>query len=299
MNNVLVVGSVALDTIETPSGRQDGILGGSAIHFALAARHFARVQLVGVVGQDFPEEHVTLLRRLEIDLTGLEKAEGQTFRWHGRYKGAMNVAQTVSVELNTFGTFRPTLPQGFRGTQFLLLGNASPHTQAAVLDQMKGPKFVLLDTMNLWIQTECPALVDLAQRVHALCVNDEEARMLARTPSFSTAIRKILEMGITALIVKKGEHGAILATRDFRFVIPAFPTETVVDPTGAGDSFAGGFLGYLAGVGVTPSNLRKALLYGAVMGSFTVESFGTERGAALTRSEVDARYHALCEMISL
>jgi len=297
MSNVLVVGSVALDTLETPHGRADDALGGSATHFALSASRFASVRMVGVVGRDFPAEHVDMLKGQKIDLAGLEHADGKTFRWHGRFEGDMARATTVSVDLGVFQTFKPKVPAAHTTTPYVLLGNIAPGTQSAVLDQLKGPKFVMLDTMNLWIGTQRPALVELMPKVNAVCINFEEALQLADTTSGAKAVRKILDMGVKTLIMKRGEHGATLATRDGQFSVPSFPTDRVIDPTGAGDSFAGGMLGYLASAGHEAGVLRKAMVYGSVMGSFAVEEFGTKRIQGVTREEVEARAKAIMDML--
>ena len=297
MTSVLVVGSVALDTIETPHGKHAEILGGSATHFSLAASRFAPTRLVGVVGKDFPSEHVEMLRSREIDTAGLEFADGLTFRWHGRFVGDMSRAETISVHLNVFQKFQPKIPASFMATPYVLLGNSSPHTQRSVLEQLRQPKFVMMDTMNLWIDTERKAVEELLPRVTALCVNHEEAQQLAGASNSAGAIRKLLGMGVRTLIIKRGEHGATLATKDFQFTIPAYPTEKVVDPTGAGDSFAGGIVGYLARSGGDAASLKRALIYGAVMGSFTVEEFGTRRLQKVTNDEIEGRAKALIEMI--
>jgi len=297
MTNVLAVGSVALDTLETPHGRADNALGGSATHFALSASRFAPVRIVGVVGKDFPKEHLEMLKGQKIDISGLEVAEGKTFRWHGRFEGDMGRAQTLSVDLGVFLTFTPKVPPAFVSTPYVLLGNIHPATQAAVLDQLKGPKFVMLDTMNLWIGSERPALVKLLPRVDAVCINFEEALQLADTTSGAKAIRKILDLGAKTLIMKRGEHGATLATRDGQFSVPSFPTDRVIDPTGACDSFAGGTLGYLAQAGPEKDAMRRAMVYGSVMGSFAVEEFGTKRIQDVTREEVETRAKAVLDML--
>ncbi|HZE97140.1 MAG TPA: PfkB family carbohydrate kinase [Planctomycetota bacterium] len=297
MTNVLVVGSVALDTLETPHGRADDELGGSATHFALSASRFAPVRMVGVVGSDFPTEHLEMLKAQKIDLAGLERADGKTFRWHGRFEGDMARATTVSVDLGVFLTFQPKIPTAWASTPYVLLGNIAPGVQAAVLDQLKQPKFVLLDTMNLWIGTQRPAIVGLLPRVSAVCINFEEALQLADTTSGAKAVRKILDLGAKVLIMKRGEHGATLATRDGQFSVPSFPTDRVVDPTGAGDSFAGGLLGYLAQAGPAPDAMRRAMVYGSVMGSFAVEEFGTKRIQGVSREEVDSRAKSILEML--
>jgi sugar/nucleoside kinase (ribokinase family) len=297
MSNVLVVGSVALDTLETPHGRADNALGGSATHFALSASRFAPVRMVGVVGKDFPPEHLEMLKAQKIDLSGLEHADGKTFRWHGRFEGDMGRATTVSVDLGVFLTFQPKGPGAFASTPYVLLGNCAPGTQGAVLTQLKNPKFVMLDTMNLWIGSQRPALVELLPKVSAVCINFEEALQLADTTSGAKAVRKILDLGVKTLIMKRGEHGATLATKDGQFSVPSFPTDRVVDPTGAGDSFAGGMLGYLAQAGDQKDALRKAMIYGSVMGSFAVEEFGTKRIQGVTREEVETRAKAIMDML--
>jgi sugar/nucleoside kinase (ribokinase family) len=290
---------VALDTLETPHGRADNALGGSATHFALAASRFAPVRLVGVVGKDFPSEHLEMLKGQKIDLSGLQIVDGKTFRWHGRFVGDMSRAETVSVELNVLATFQPKVPPAFASTPYVLLGNASPDVQIAVLEQLKSPKFVMLDTMNLWISTQRAALLKLLPKVDAVCINFEEALQLAETTSGAKAVRRILDLGAKTLIMKRGEHGATLATREGQFTSPSFPTDRVVDPTGAGDSFAGGTLGYLAQAGAEKNALRRAIIYGSVMGSFAVEEFGTKRIQSVTREEIDLRARSILDMLSV
>ncbi|MBI2933508.1 MAG: sugar kinase [Planctomycetes bacterium] len=299
MNPVLVVGSVAFDTLETPCGRRDDILGGSATHFAFAARHFGKVRLVAVVGRDFPKEQVDLFERLGIDTTGLERSEGLTFRWHGKYEGTMSIAHTVSVQLNVLGDFQPKIPSAYRDTRHVLLGKASPTTQRTVLDQLARPEFVMMDTMDIWIRNQRKEVWDLLPRVQALCVNYEEALMLAQEDNVVRAGRKLLDAGVRMVIVKRAEHGATLFTSRFLFSIPAYPTETVVDPTGAGDAFAGGMLGSIARNGIADGSLKRSLVYGSVMGSLAVEAFGTQRLHEATADEVERRYRALQDMISL
>jgi sugar/nucleoside kinase (ribokinase family) len=299
LTNVLVVGSVALDTLETPYGKSEDALGGSATHFALAASCFVPVRLVGVVGRDFPREHIEMLRAHDIDTTGLDIADGLTFRWHGRFEGDMSHARTISVQLNVLEKFLPKVPPLFVSTPYVLLGNSSPATQKAVLDQLGGSRFVMLDTMNHWIDSQRPALIELLPRVDAICVNHEEAQQLSGAANTAQAIRKLLDLGARAIIVKRGEHGSTLATKEFQFSVPAFPTERFVDPTGAGDSFAGGMVGYLAKAGSEAASLRRALVYGSVMGSFTVEGFGTERLQRVTREEIEARAQTLLRMITV
>ncbi|MHC4605606.1 MAG: PfkB family carbohydrate kinase [Planctomycetota bacterium] len=299
MSDVLVVGSVALDTIETPNEKREDVLGGSATHFSLSARHFAPVRLVGVVGKDFPQEHVEKLRRYGIDIGGLEIKEGETFRWHGRYEGAMNSAETVDVRLNVFGEFRPTVPEQFRGSKVVHLGTAHPETQAHLLGQLRDPSFVVLDTIELWIDNERKGLMELLPRVHAFCINHEEALMLSGKTNLARAMRELGSKGLRNLIVKRAEHGSTLMAGGALFAVPSFPTEQVVDPTGAGDAFAGGVVGYLAGRGAGPEHLKRALVHGSVMGSFAVEGFGTEGLEAVTREAVEKRVAALTGMMAL
>ena len=299
MNPVLVVGSVALDTVETPAARRESVLGGSATFFALSARRFAPVRLVGVVGRDFPAEHRELLASGGIDLEGLQTAPRPTFRWHGRYDAALASRETVSVDLEILDLFRPELPESYRDSRYVLLGNTSPKVQAIVLGQLKEPRFVLLDSMNVWIQTERDGLMALLPRVNALCLDAAEVRMLAGTPTVAGATQVLLGAGLRCLIVKRGEHGASIHTRTFSFAAPAYPTERVVDPTGAGDAFAGGLLGSLAKSGLDDERLKKALMHGSVMGSLAVESFGPDRLVSATDAEISGRYLDLVKMISL
>lgn len=299
MNPVLVVGSVALDTVETPAARQDEVLGGSATYFSIAAHRFAPVRLVGIVGEDFPAKHRELFRARQIDLEGLQVGPKPTFRWHGRYDAALQGRATLKVDLEILEHFRPTLPDAYRDSKIVLLGNTSPNTQATVLSQLKTPAFVMLDTMNIWIQTEREALWRLLPKIDALCVNHEEASMLAETPNLARAVRVLLGAGLRHLIVKRAEHGATLYAKDYAFSVPAYPTEHVVDPTGAGDSFAGGFLGWIAKTGTAPGDLRRALICASVMGSLAVESFGPDRSATAPDSEVERRRAELVGMISL
>lgn len=300
MSNVLVVGSVALDTVETPAGKAADILGGSATHFALSARHFAKVRLVGVVGKDFPAAHVKMLKKLGVDTEGLQVVpDGLTFRWHGKYDGSMTSRTTISVALNVLGTFQPEIPASYRDSKYVLLGNAHPATQLKVLEQLDKPAFVLLDTMDLWIDREKPALKELLPRVHALCINHEEAMMLSGERTIAKATRQLLNWGVRTLVLKKAEYGAAIAIRNFTFSAPAYPVEELIDPTGAGDSFAGGLLGYVAKKGVSDKSLKRAILYGSVMGSLCVESFGTDRLQTAKPAEIEKRYKTLVGMITL
>ena len=289
---VLVVGSVAIDTVETPFGTADSILGGSAVYFSLAASLFAPVRLVGVVGRDFPAEHYEIFRGRPIDTQGLTVAEGKTFRWAGRYEGLMNEAATREVQLNVLGDFCPTVPEAYRGSPFVFLANGPPRTQLHVLEQVAGTGFVMADTMNLWVETEREAVLDLLAGVDALILNDGEARQLSGESSLLKAARWIRRRRPRCCIIKKAEHGALLVTGEGVFVLPAFPTENVVDPTGAGDSFAGGLMGYAAQAGapdVTHRTLQHALAWATVAASFTIEGFGTTNLQAVGRQELEAR----------
>jgi sugar/nucleoside kinase (ribokinase family) len=297
--SLLVVGSTAFDTVETPSGTARDCLGGSSVYCALAARMFTKVRLVSVVGQDFPAEHRRLLQQHGIDLSGLESKPGKTFRWHGRYSADMNTRTTIDVQLNTFGDFRPVVPAAFQDTRFVFLANGAPATQMSVLQQMRAPELVVADTMDLWIEREREGLLALLRKVHGVILNDAEVRQLTGESNLIRAGRKVLELGPTLAIVKKGEHGCFVFSRSLHYALPAYPTAQVVDPTGAGDSFAGGFMGYLAGAGsIDAGALKRAVAYGTVTASLTVEGFGVERLAATDRATVDKRFQDLLEFVT-
>jgi sugar/nucleoside kinase (ribokinase family) len=299
--SLLVVGSLAFDDVESPSGKRTDILGGSATYFSLAASKFGPVRLVGPVGEDFPLAEAESWRARGIDTAGLEVVPGgKTFRWSGRYAGDMNAAETLRTELNVLGTFRPKVPASFRDSAFLFLANTHPATQRSVLAQVARPRFVLADTMNLWIANERPALLDLLREVDGLLLNDEEARMLAGTRNLVAAGKAILGLGPRVVIVKKGEHGSFLFSKERFFALPAYPLETVVDPTGAGDAFAGGLMGSLARAGeATPEAIRRGMSYGTVTASFTVETFGTEAIARVTAEEVEARHREFLAFVGV
>ncbi len=291
MSDVLVVGSIGLDDIETPFGRVQGTLGGSSTYFSLAASLFSKVNLVAVVGKDFPWEHVELLRQKGVNTAGLQVSEGKTFRWSGRYDYDLNTAHTLDTQLNVFAEFHPRLPEAFRGCQLVFLANIDPDLQMEVLRQLPNARLRVLDTMNFWIERKRPQLLDALGQVDIALMNEAEARQLAGTTSLVAAARRIRAMGPDVLVVKKGEYGAVLFADGEYFVAPAYPLEDVKDPTGAGDSFAGAFVGYLSSVGeVTPASLRRAVVLGSVVASYTVEDFGVGRLAALTSQEVNARY---------
>lgn len=288
--SLLVVGSVAIDSVETPCGTADEVMGGSAVYFSYAASVFGKVRLVGAVGQDFPEEFYQALHERPIDLEGLDVLDGETFRWEGRYRGDMAQAETRDVKLNVFEDFQPEVPESFRDSAFVFLANGSPYTQMHVLDQIDSPQFALADTMNLWIENERDGLLQLMERVDALILNDAEARQLSEDANLLRAARWICKRGPEYCIVKKGEHGSLLRGPDDIFVLPAFPSENLTDPTGAGDSFAGGFMGYLASQrDVNMNNLKQGLAHGTVTASFTLEDFSTERIGNVTSDEFEQR----------
>lgn len=289
--SLLVVGSVAFDAIETPLGKVDRTLGGAASYFALAASHFTPVRIVAVVGEDFTKKEEAVFRGRKINLDGLERAKGKSFFWSGRYSMNMNERTTLATELNVFANFRPTLPESYRDSQFVFLGNIDPTLQHSVLQQMKKkPKVAALDTMNYWISGTPQALRQALEDVHILMINDDETRQLTGEHNLLRAAKAVFKMGPRTLVIKRGEHGALMIHEKFIFSVPAFPLEEVKDPTGAGDSFAGGFMGYLASVGnINERTLRSAMVYGSVVGSFTVESFGVNRLASVKRSEIVAR----------
>jgi len=296
--SLLVVGSVALDTVETPHGRVEGILGGSAVYFAYAASYLAPVRLVGVVGEDFPDEYLRFVRARNIDTTGLVVRRGRTFRWSGRYQGDMNAAETVTVDLNVFGEFVPVIPDTYRESQFVFLANGSPALQRHVLRQVPGAAFTVTDTMNHWIRDARAEVEALVRETDATFVNDGEARLLTGEANLVRAGQRILAMGAKYAIIKKGEHGALLFAEHRCYAYPAYPTAEVKDPTGAGDSFAGGVMGHLARVGkVNITTLRQAMLYGTVLASFTVEDFGLNRLARLTVAELEARVSEYRDML--
>ena len=295
--SLLVVGSVALDTVETPFGRADDALGGSATFFSAAASVLHPVQLVGVVGDDYPLDALDFLAERGVDLTGLERAEGESFRWSGVYSYDLNSRETLETRLGVFADFAPKIPEQFRDADWVFLGNIDPELQANVLEQVHEPRFVACDTMNLWIEIKRPPLLELLQRVDLLMVNDAEARQLSGTANLAKAARWIMDRGPRYLIIKKGEHGAILFTPHSIFFAPGYPLEFVFDPTGAGDAFAGGFMAHLAQCGrLEDGDLRRAVVYGSVLGSFAVEKFSVERFRDLTADEIEERVRQFREM---
>ena len=288
---VLVVGSVALDSVETPFGKADHVLGGSGTFFSASASHLAPVQLVGVIGNDYPIDDLRkAFARRPIDLSGLEQQDGASFRWRGRYRHDLNMAETLETHLGVFSNFRPKIPEQFRNAPFVFLGNIDPRLQLEVLEQVSKPKLVACDTMNFWIESRRPDLMRLLEQVDLIALNDAEARQLTEEFNLVKAARWIMARGPKYVLIKKGEHGAFMFTADTIFFAPAYPLESVFDPTGAGDSFAGGFMGYLARTGdLSEANLRRAVVYGSAMGSFAVEKFSVQRLLEITPSDIQRR----------
>lgn len=291
--SVLCVGSVALDSVKTPFGEVDDALGGSAVFFAAAASLYTPVHVVGVIGSDYPKDELAFLESRGVDLSGVEEAEGESFRWAGEYSYDLNSRETLDTRLGVFADFKPKLPQSTRSCDVVFLGNIHPSLQIDVLDQMESPRLVAADTMNFWIEGERDTLVELLGRVDLLMINDEEARQLSGEANLVKAARAIREMGPEHLVIKKGENGAMLFSDEELFFVPGYPLEDVFDPTGAGDSFAGGFIGYLASRGHWDAQtFRRAMVYGCVAGSFAVEQFSVDRFKTLTRDEVADRARA-------
>ncbi len=295
--SLLVVGSVALDDVETPFGRREGALGGAAVYFGLAASYFTDVRMVAVVGRDFPREHVDLLDERGLDLTGLQVVDGSTFRWGGRYGYDFNARETMFTELNVFADFDPEIPVEYRETPHVFLANIAPALQLGVLEQIEAPRSTALDTMNYWIERTPEELRRVLERVQIVLINDSETRELAQDPNLARAALNVLSMGPRILVVKKGEHGAVTFSNEDAFAVPGLPLETIVDPTGAGDAFAGGFLGYLAATGdFGGEGLRRATIYGSAMGSFCCESFSVDRLASLEPGEIETRFEAFRDL---
>jgi sugar/nucleoside kinase (ribokinase family) len=297
---VLVVGSVALDSVETPFGKAENVLGGSGTFFSASASHLSPVQLVGVIGDDYP---IAALERAfagrPIDLAGLERAEGASFRWRGRYRHDLNSAETLETHLGVFSNFRPKIPEQFRRAPFVFLGNIDPRLQLEVLTQVDKPALVACDTMNFWIESRRPDVLALLEQVDLITLNDAEARQLTEEFNLVRAARWIMARGPKHVVIKKGEHGAFMFTKSTVFFAPAYPLESVFDPTGAGDSFAGGFMGYLARSGdLSDANLRRAVVYGSAMGSFAVEKFSVERLLEITPNDIARRVDEFHRLVS-
>lgn len=291
MGKLLVVGSVALDTVKTPFGEAAEVLGGSATYFSTSASYFTQVDLIAVIGEDFPEQHLAFLKSRGIDLSGLERRPGQTFRWKGQYSHQLNEAQTLDTRLNVFETFKPKIPAHYMKPDVLFLGNIDPELQLEVLKQVPRPALVACDTMNFWINGKREALWRVLKEIDILIINDGEARALGEHPNLVTVANKILAHGVKHLIIKRGEYGVLMFDGRSSFGAPAYPLEQVLDPTGAGDTFAGGFLGYLAATGNrSPQAFRQAVIFGSVMASFTVEAFSLDRLRVLDYKEIEARF---------
>ncbi len=297
--SVLVVGSVALDSVETPFGRADDALGGSATYFAASASHHTAVQLVGVVGSDYPVQKLQDLAVRGVDLSGLEQMEGESFRWRGRYRHDLNSAETLETRLGVFSHFRPKIPAQFRSAKYVFLGNIDPRLQLDVLQQVEKPKLVACDTMNFWIESRRADLMALLEKVDLITLNDAEARQLTEQANLVKAARWILAKGPRTVIIKKGEHGAFMFHADRVFFAPAYPLEDVFDPTGAGDSFAGGFMGYLARTDdLSEANMRRAVVFGSAMGSFVVEGFSIARLLEVTPDDISRRVAEFHRLVS-
>ncbi len=294
---VLVVGSIALDTVETSHGKAQDSPGGSALYFSAAASLFSPVDVVGVVGKDFDFSTIEFLKEREVDFTGLRVTDGKTFRWGGRYKENMNQRDTLFTHLNVFQNFRPAIPEAYRKDRLIFLANIAPELQLDVLAQIEKPALSVLDTMNFWISGARELLMQLIEKVDVLILNDEELRELTNKFNMLESANLLLEQGPRAVVIKKGEHGAVLVSRKGYFLAPAYPVPKVVDPTGAGDSFAGGFLGYLATCeDIDELNIRRAVVYGTVAASFTVEDFSFNRLKSITRQDIESRFNEVREM---
>ena len=296
--SLLVVGSVAFDAVETPFGKREKMLGGSATHFSISASYFTDVRVVGVVGGDFGSEEDSVFEKHNIDTTDLERIpDGKTFFWRGRYEYDLNTAHTLDTQLNVFADFKPKLSEHSRQSRLVFLGNIQPDLQREVREQVRGAELVALDTMNMWINETRDSLLKTVAVVDVVIINDAEARQLAGEPNLIKAARQILSWGPKALVVKRGEYGAALFTAETYFAMPAYPLESVFDPTGAGDTFAGGFMGYLASSEeIDEGAMRRAMIFGSVMASFNVEEFGTERVRRLTHAEINERFHTFKQM---
>lgn len=298
--SVLIVGSTALDSIKTPSAVNPRLLGGSASHAAVAASFFTCPRMVGVVGDDFPRKYVQLYRKHGIDLEGLQIVPGKTFHWSGEYEVNMNNRRTLATELGVFESFNPVLPETYRNTPYVLLANIAPGLQHHVLDQMRRPKFVAADTMDLWLNIALPDLLKLLKRIDLFVLNDSEARQLAETSNLPAALRKIHKLGPRHVIIKKGEHGSVWSSPQGMYIAPAYPLEKVVDPTGAGDSFVGGLMGWLSQAsGPIEKNMRRAILHGAAVASFCCEGFGLMRTTRVKKEQVARRVQELERMTAV
>lgn len=301
MSQILVVGSLAYDSIQTPAGKAPKTLGGSANYFSLAASLLSKVRVVGVVGEDYSPEDYQLLEKRNVDLSGLEKVKGKTFHWEGFYEGTLNEAKTLKTELNVFEHFNPKLPDSFKDSQFVFLANIAPELQMQVLSQVKNPKFVGMDTMNFWISSKKPALVEVLKKVNVILINEGESQMLTGASNAISAAVEIAKMGPEAVVIKRGEYGFVLYHREQGFfALPAMTIKEVIDPTGAGDTFAGGFFGTLAAMDRRPSfeDMKKACVVGTLMASFTIQDFGVKSLAKLTLADLKSRRHEYKKVVT-
>jgi len=297
--SLVIVGTFNLDTIETPQERRERIVGGSGTYCCLAASFFTTPRIVGVVGEDFPKDTLELFNTRGIDTEGLLVKPGKTFFWEGRYEKDPNKRTTIATEVNILKGFRPQLPDHYRDVDILFLANIDPDLQEDILAQVKSPRLVAMDTMNYWIQTRADSLLNVLEKVDVFFANDEEVRMLTGELNLITAGKRLLEKGPSLVVIKKGEHGALLLSKDFVFVVPAYPSETVVDPTGAGDSFGGGFLGHLDRVdSYVEGGIRRAAVYGSVLASFTIEKFGIDRLKSLSSEEIESRFAEFQKLVT-
>ena len=296
---IVVVGTVAFDTVETPFGRGENVLGGSATYFSTSASFFTDVSLVAVVGEDFPDEHVRFLQSRDINTDGLQRIPGKTFHWSGKYGYDLNEAQTLDTQLNVLTEFKPDLPESYRSAEYLFLANIDPDLQLEVLGQMHAPKLVACDTMNFWIASKPEALRRVLQKVDIVVINEGEARQFTGEANLVKAARQIISLGCKRLVVKRGEFGVLMFTADSLFAAPAYPLEDVFDPTGAGDTFAGGFMGFLANSGdLSEDGIRQAIVFGSVMASFNVEDFSLDRMKRLDYKSIEARYKSFKSLTS-
>jgi len=298
--SLLVTGSLGIDTVETPFGKRDDVIGGSAVYFSYAASFFTPVRLIGAVGEDCPRDLLKVFDGRDIDTTGLEIRKGsKTFRWHGSYVDNMNEAVTVEVDLNVLAERAPKIPEPFLDSKYVFLANTHPALQQQMLASMKNPKLAIADTMNLWITTERQELVKLLGKIHGLVLNDGEARLLTEKKNLIEAAKDVLKMGPKFVVIKKGEHGSMLVSRNDVFVLPAYPADKVVDPTGAGDSFAGGMMGYLATQGsFSPATIKRAMAFGTVVASHTIADFSLGGLQAIDREAIDERWHQFKQAMS-
>ena len=300
MEQILVIGSVALDTIMSPAGYSKEILGGSAVYFSISASFFAPVNLVATVGMDFPEKHKKTIESFGVDLEGLEVKEGKTFRWEGSYVKDLNCAETIDTQLNVFAEFKPCLPKGYEKSKYIFLANIDPDLQIYILKKFSGKRFIGCDSMNHWIENKGASLKNMIKKTSIIFLNDSEAKMLSGESNILKAGKYLLSLGPRFAVVKRGEYGAIIFSKDFTFMAPAYLLEDVKDPTGAGDTFAGGFMGYLAKTDeINEKNMRNALVWGSVMASFTVQDFSVNRFLKITREDINKRYKEFNSLISL